>query len=392
MLIVLWLCTLLPTLRFPDVRREILTAAGGLPVLLSMLGILGTLWADVSVSERLHGLDPFVRLLAIPLLLVQFRQTERNCNVLAGYVISCTVLLAVSFLCMAWRYAPLPPSLPRPAFLFPPYVLGVPVKDYIAQSGEFVTCIFTLLMLATRWAERKQYALMALASVLVLGFLTNIVFIITAKTSIVVLVALLILFGLKNFSAKGAALVFVCGTILAGAAWISSPYLRGRVDAVLPEIQNYMATDAPSSTGERLEWLKKTYMFLREAPVLGHGTGTIQSLFRKAAVGHQLGTAAEEATTNPHNQTAAVAIQLGLLGVAALWAMWAAHIWIFRGSGIAAWVGLIVVVQNVIGSAFNSHLFDFTQGWHYVFGVGVAGGVVRRFNQDRKPICMHSIG
>jgi O-antigen ligase len=27
---------------------------------------------------------------------------------------------------------------------------------------------------------------------------------------------------------------------------------------------------------------------------------------------------------------------------------------------------------------FNSHLFDFTQGWIYVFGVGVAGGMILR--------------
>jgi hypothetical protein len=27
---------------------------------------------------------------------------------------------------------------------------------------------------------------------------------------------------------------------------------------------------------------------------------------------------------------------------------------------------------------FNSHLFDFSQGWLYVFGVGVIGGTVLR--------------
>ena len=36
----------------------------------------------------------------------------------------------------------------------------------------------------------------------------------------------------------------------------------------------------------------------------------------------------------------------------------------------------MLVVQNIVGSLFNSHLFDFTQGWVYVFGVGVAGGMV----------------
>jgi O-antigen ligase len=41
-----------------------------------------------------------------------------------------------------------------------------------------------------------------------------------------------------------------------------------------------------------------------------------------------------------------------------------------------------VVIENVVSSLFNSHLFDFTQGWLYVFGVGVAGGVVLR-ERDR---------
>jgi hypothetical protein len=49
---------------------------------------------------------------------------------------------------------------------------------------------------------------------------------------------------------------------------------------------------------------------------------------------------------------------------------------LFRGGGLVAWIGMIVVVQNVVSSLFNSHLFDFSQGWLYVFGVGVAGGTV----------------
>jgi hypothetical protein len=51
---------------------------------------------------------------------------------------------------------------------------------------------------------------------------------------------------------------------------------------------------------------------------------------------------------------------------------------LFRQSGLVAWIGLVIVVQNVVGSLFNSHLFDFTQGWLYVFGAGVAGGMVLR--------------
>ena len=39
-------------------------------------------------------------------------------------------------------------------------------------------------------------------------------------------------------------------------------------------------------------------------------------------------------------------------------------------------IGLMVVLQNVFSSLFNSHLFDFHEGWMYVLGVGVAGGAV----------------
>ena len=71
-------------------------------------------------------------------------------------------------------------------------------------------------------------------------------------------------------------------------------------------------------------------------------------------------------------------IQLGLAGTALLIAMWVAHLLLFRGGRPWAAIGLIVVAQNVVSSLFNSHLFDFTQGWIYVWGVGVLGGMMLR--------------
>ena len=59
-----------------------------------------------------------------------------------------------------------------------------------------------------------------------------------------------------------------------------------------------------------------------------------------------------------------------------LYGMWFVHLLLFRGGSLAAWIGLLVVAQNVLSSLFNSHLFDFHEGWMYVLGVGVAGGMV----------------
>ena len=160
------------------------------------------------------------------------------------------------------------------------------------------------------------------------------------------------------------------------AAWPSASSLRLRVSSFFDEVRAYQPTASPTPAGERLEFWRKSLGFIKEAPLFGHGTGSIRDQFRRSVAG-QSGMAAEVAA-NPHNQTLAVGIQLGLVGIAVLLAMWIAHLALFRSDSFAAWVGLVVVVQNIVGSLFNSHLFDFTQGWAYVIGVGVAGGIVLR--------------
>jgi O-antigen ligase len=131
-----------------------------------------------------------------------------------------------------------------------------------------------------------------------------------------------------------------------------------------------------TSIGQRLEFYRKSLRFFVEAPVIGHGTGSIEGLFVQAAIG-QTGAAAD-VVRNQHNQTLNVAVQWGTLGVVILYAMWISHLLLFRGDGLANWIGLLVVVQNIFTSLFNSHIFDFHEGWMYVLGVGIAGGLVAR--------------
>jgi O-antigen ligase len=159
---------------------------------------------------------------------------------------------------------------------------------------------------------------------------------------------------------------------------MTSYHLRARVSVVSNEINEHMATGADTSSGARLEFWKYSQRIVGEAPVIGHGTGTIASEFRRHADGPTGATA-----RNPHNQIFTVAIQLGAAGVLILLAMWAAHWLMFTGAGMPAWIGMVVVTQNIVGCQFNSHLLDFTQGWIYVFGVGVFGGMVLRRNAER---------
>ncbi len=115
-LLVLWLIALIPTFRLSDLRREapLTTLVGGLPVALWSLAVLGMLWSDASFHERLSGLSGYHKLLTIPLLIAQFRRSDRARWVIIGFFVSCVALLLVSWLptivpslaSVAWRNWP----------------------------------------------------------------------------------------------------------------------------------------------------------------------------------------------------------------------------------------------------------------------------------------------
>jgi O-antigen ligase len=363
-LIVLWLIVVIPTLDWVDVRRELFSAVGGLPVLLWVLGAIGMLWTgDASPYERLAGLSGFHKLLFIPLLFAQFRRSENVHWVIYGFFSAALVLLAVSAL---YAFSPvLRHSVEVP---------GVPVKDYISQSGIFQICAFGLLFLTLE--KPLQPLRILLLGVLAAAFVADIAYIASSRTAFVVMPVLILLLGLRRFGWKGLVGALLLAAVLAGVLWASSPYMRARIGSVVAEAQHSRTDVFQTSTGQRLEFWQKSLGFVQQAPVFGNGTGSIRPLFAKAAAGET--GAAGVAADNPHQQTFVVAIQLGLLGAAVLWGMWIVHFLLFRVPGFLPWLGLVVVTQNIVSSLFNSHLFDFNQGWLYVLGVGILGGATLR--------------
>jgi hypothetical protein len=365
-LLAIWLIALIPTLEWAQLRRELLTSAGGLPAALFLLGVLGMLWADVSWHERLGGMSSFVRLLAVPLLMVQFRRSDKGYQVLTGFLIACIVLLVASVIVFYW------PNI----HVRPPNHDGVPVKSYIVQSLEFTICAAVLFDLAITRARQRQWKISAAFLVLAFAFLGDIFFITTGRTALVIVPVLVLLYGFRHSGWKGVLIAGVIGFVVAVLVWISSPYTRERVMGIFSETKLYEEQNEATSSGIRINYWKQSIRFVKSAPLFGHGTGSISDQFRRAAAEKPSGTVFLAA--NPHNQTFAVGIQLGLLGIAVLWAMWISQLVVFWGPGALTWIVLVIVTSNIVGSLFNSFIFDFTEGWIYIIGFGVVAGMVRR--------------
>ena len=359
----IWLIVVLPTIHLRDFFVSLKQPACWLPLAFFTLALFGMLWSDASWPERLHGVSPAAKLLAIPVLLYHFQRSQRGHWVFVAFLLSCTILMLASWSVLYapdWRMTHWA-------------VTGVPVKNTIDQSQEFGLCIFGMCPVALTLFSQRRFAMAAATAALILVFFANLMFVAIARTALIYMPVLLMLFALKYLGRRAALALLGAAIATALVVWMTSPYLRLRTEDVVIEYQQYREKNMVTSTGQRLEWWGQSLGFIRAAPLFGNGTGSIRQLFNREgpkAIGW------DASVNNPHNQTLSVAIQWGILGCVILYAMWCSHLLLFGGFTLPAWIGLIIVVQNFMSSLLNSHLFDFNEGWMYVIGVGTAGGLV----------------
>ena len=378
--VVLWLIALVPTIEPRPLLQSLRRPAAVLAIAFAALALVGTLWSQAPWGARLHGISPAAKLLVLPLLLYHFERSSRGVWVFIAFLASCALLAVVSCI------VALDPLLSAKLYFSRgPYrpISGIFVKDYIDQGQEFSLCAVALaypIVISLRDHRTKQALLLAAAA---LGLVANMVFVVVSRTALVTMPIMLAVFALLHLRLRVALAASCAVALLAAVAWYASPHLRTTVGKFFTDYEYTATQNLESGIGSRLEYWKKSMRFFIAAPVIGHGTGATRGLFEQAGIG-QVGARAQ-VVSNPHNQTLNVAVQWGVVGVAVLYAMWLAHLLLFRGEGLASWIGLLVVVQNIFTSLFNSHLFDFHEGWMYVLGVGVAGGMAlaQRVNPQR---------
>jgi O-antigen ligase len=365
---VVWLVALAPTLEVRQFLASLRRPVCMLPIALVILAALGTLWSDAPWGARLYALSPATKLLALPLLLYHFERTKRGLWVFTAFLISCTLLMTVSWLVL------LDPGL---SLKHGGGERGIFVKNYIDQSQEFALCAVALVYpIVTLLQDRKNRQALLLAAIAV-SFIVNMTFVVVSRTALVTMPVMLAVFALMHLKWRTNIILFAGTVVLAALAWMASPQLQTTTNKFTRDYLLYKELNEPTSIGNRLEFYRKSLRFFSEAPLIGHGSGSTRGLFEAAATGPAV-LAAGQVVGNPHNQTLNVAVQWGSVGVVILYAMWLVHLLLFRGEGLVAWIGLMVVLQNIFSSLFNSHLFDFHEGWMYVLGVGVAGGATLR--------------
>ena len=365
---VLWLVVLIPTIDLNGFFCVLRRPASYIPISLFLLAVIGMFWADADWPARLQGLSPVSKFLFLPLLLYHFARSQRVHWLFFAFIGSCSVLLVFSWIVYfepALRITKVPTD-----------AAGVPVRNYIDQTQEFALCIFGLAATILAFVKKRMTAAAMCCGILLLAFVSNLALVTMARTALLYAPVLTVIFAVRFLPRRFAHVFLIAAVALASLIAVSSPNLRHRIEKTIDDFKVDRSTDIATSQGLRLFYWHTALKSIAEAPIIGHGTGSTGQLFAREAHGKQ--GAWSDVVRNPHNQMLYVAVQWGMIGTVVLLALWYSHFELFTGRSVASWIGLTVVIQNILSSLLNSHLFDFHEGWLYVFGVGAAGGAVRR--------------
>jgi O-antigen ligase len=345
-------------------RATLRSAAGYLPVALFALILIGTLWSVQPYGVAIRWISPYAKLLLIPLVIATAFTPRQALQIACGFLAACVVLLAFSWASLLW------PSGPWHWFKSP----GIPVKDNAVQSGCFALCAFGLAIGTVRtWSQGDRRAIAM--GVLALLFFADIFLIYLSKTGIIMAGSLLGLLIMHTWNWRLAlAIAAPSALVIAVALWVSGP-AQQRLAEMSTDMHASDITGETLSTAARMDFWSKALGFVKEAPLLGHGTGSIKPLYQAMEATNP--SPYGQATPDPHNQFLHVTLQVGLLGGVILLAMWVAHFRMFLHRDVVSIMGQAVVLQNVVGSLFNSHLSTVTQGMLYCLAVGVLGAAVR---------------
>lgn len=322
--------------------------------------LLGTLWGNQSPADARTYLLKYLDLAFIPLFAYFFRDAEIRQRGLWAFAGSLILMLMLSFMI---KFG----IIERGAIIEGTTISPVVFKFRITHNllMAFAAFLFALMALEAR-IRRDQ----AIWGVLALLAAINVTLMVEGATGYVVLGLLTLLLILSRLPVRTAmaAMTALCA-ISAILVAIPGP-LSQRVASLAGEIRDWNPDTAAyrSSAGYRLEFYGNTLRIVADHPLTGVGTGGFPDAYAEQVRG-----TAMVATRNPHNEYLHIAAQIGLIGLAAMLALFAVqwHLAPRLPTRLETDLARGLVVTITAGCLFNSFLLDHAEGLFFAWMTGL---------------------
>jgi O-antigen ligase len=321
-----------------------------------LLVILAMSWSIAPWGERLSALHKYAKLLYIPFLLAVCTDAKWRDRAILAFLLGVLITVILSYL-KAWTGLPIG-SNPNPAFIFYTHI----ETGFLVAFGAYLLAL--LAWKTPRW--RIAYV------ILIILFSYQEFFINDGRTGWVAYLLLLVLFAIQKGGWKGMLLGIGGMAILLSTLFYTSRTFEKILTESTQEIVQYQQGYGQTSLGYRLSFNTLSWRLIKQAPILGYGTGS----FKMAA--KQLGgVTGWRLIKTPHNEYLMVAVEFGVVGLLSLLLLFAVQ-WIisFRLGDMQHFAqGLLLVFM--VSSLYNAFLYLSVSGHFFVFFTALFFGQYR---------------
>lgn len=192
----------------------------------------------------------------------------------------------------------------------------------------------------------------------------DIIFLIQGRTGQIMFVFMLLLLPILWRWKLGLSIATLSAIILVPALYFLSPNIQSRFNQAWTETKIFQQDPHQvTSIGLRLNFYQSSAQLIQEAPIFGHGTGSLRGLFKKIAEKNPEAFA----THNPHNDYLWLAIELGIFGVAALLGIIICGLWQARElPKPERWMCILTASSMAAATLANSFFIDNITGLGFV--------------------------
>ena len=328
-------------------------------------------WTVADLPRAIADIAKYGKLILIPTMMVLLGSRREALLGLACYAAAQVFVLVSSMLLSGGLHLPWVLNHHRLS-------VGSVFADYITQS--IMTATFAALCWVARDTLPRERKGQRLALVLLaLVSLFDTLYLMPGRTGWAVAAAMAALIAWWELPRRFRAAAVLAPVLVAGLLLATSPTGRERLTDIVSETNRFVVQGAEnSSSGERLNFWRRSLESIRAAPWLGTGVGSWQT--RYLQLEHGKPPEATRTTRNPHNEYLLIGVQIGVFGLL-LFIVWiAAAAFDARRYDRASERAITAMAMSLaVAALFNSALFDSWKGSFYcivgglLFAYGASG-------------------
>lgn len=373
--------------------REKLRRVTSSPVSISVILLfawllLGTLWGEGALEERVVWVKKYADLLLIPLLISMAIDAQERRLAILALAASLVVTLVLSFAlslgilptgglincdpfnpCLLKKQIPCDPSIPCVPDNYRPVCDPSNPCIFKKHTTHNLLMAFGVLVFGVlAWKSTHPWVRWGWAVAACLAA-SNVLLMVQGRTGYVVLAGLAIVVFHVYFGWRGMVAAVMILSVMFSAAYHVSTSFRDRVDLVATGVAQWNPQTATyDGVTERMEFFYHTIGIIQDHPLMGVGTGGFAQAYALRVQQRGL-----PVPTHPHNQYLLVMVQVGVIGLGLLfWLLgrqWRSATLI--GDATSGLLARGLVVTIAVACLFQPALNDHTEKLFYCLFSGL---------------------